>query len=102
LALALGKTVAQMLAEVSSLELTEWLAYYRLEPFGEGVADQRHGGLSALLANIHRDAKTKPDPFRPTDFIPWHPVHRTPQTPILFADPEAQSQALVRALFGKR
>lgn len=65
-----------MLAEISSAELAEWLAYYTLEPFGEAVADQRHGIAVATLANVNRDSKRKPAPYKATDFIYWHPVHQ--------------------------
>jgi hypothetical protein len=99
LALALGKTVAQLLAETSSAELTEWRAYCRDEPFGEMVADQRMGISAALLANVNRDPKNTREPFKPTDFIPWHPVHREAQA-VLLADPEAQSRLIKQALFG--
>ena len=75
MALALGKTVRQLLAQISSEELTEWRAYALLEPFGEQVADQRHGIALAALANLHRDPQRRRQPYRPEDFIPWHLSH---------------------------
>jgi hypothetical protein len=77
LALALGKTVRQLLAQISSEELTEWRAYSMLEPFGEQLADQRHGIAFAALANLHRDPRRQRQPYRPEDFIPWHFSHRS-------------------------
>jgi len=77
LALALGKTVRQLLAQISSDELTEWRAYSMLEPFGEQLADQRHGIALAALANLHRDPQRQRQPYRPEDFIPWHFSHRS-------------------------
>lgn len=56
--------------EISSHEFAEWMAYYRLEPFGENRQDFRHGILSALIANSNRDPKKQPKPYAPEDFIP--------------------------------
>jgi hypothetical protein len=104
LALALGKTVRQLLADISSEELTEWRAYSMLEPFGEQLADQRHGIALAALANLHRDPQCRRLPYRPEDFIPWHLSHRAHQDDrdenngTLLADPEAQSR-LIKQLF---
>lgn len=100
MALALGKTVAQLLAEISSQELAEWRAYALLEPFGEQLADQRHGIALAALANLHRDPQRRREPYRPEDFIPWHPSHRVANEAdgTLLADPEAQAR-LIKQLF---
>lgn len=97
----MGKTVRQLLAEISSAELAEWRAYALLEPFGEAVADQRHGIALSALANLHRDPRSRREPYRPEDFIPWHPSHRTAQAQsdgTLLADPEVQSR-LIKQLF---
>jgi hypothetical protein len=111
LALALGKTVRQLLAQISSEELTEWRAYSMLEPFGEQLADQRHGIALAALANLHRDPQRQCKPYCPEDFIPWHFSHRSDLSgrsgrlegadgsdqPSLLADPDTQSR-LIRQL----
>ena len=103
LALALGMTVADMLARISSHELNEWRAYYTLEPFGEGVADLRHGIATATLANVNRNADRRGDPFRAEEFIPWHPVNLAKKEGEgeLLADPEAQSNLIKSRLFKK-
>ncbi len=101
MALALGKTVRELLAEISSAELTEWQAYAVLEPFGEQLADQRHGIALSALANLHRDPQRRSEPYRPEDFIPWHPSHRVVKTETagtLLADPEAQSRLIKQLL----
>lgn len=36
----------------------------------------RHGIAVAALANINRNVKRQPEPFKPADFIPWHASHR--------------------------
>ncbi len=59
-----------MLAEITPQQLGEWLAYYRIDPWGEVRADLRHGIATAVMANIHRDGKSRPEPYRPVDFMP--------------------------------
>jgi len=53
---------------MSSKELTEWAAYQKYEPFGEGRADYRIGSLMALIANAISGKKGKN--YKPEDFIP--------------------------------
>lgn len=79
-----------MLREVTSAELTEWKAYYELEPFGAPAEDHRHGIATAALANVNRNAKKKPEPYEWTNFVPWHPANRE-TGPILLKDAEQQS-----------
>lgn len=97
--MALGKTVRQLLSEIDSAELAEWIAYYRLEPFGELVADQRHGIATAVLANVNRDSKRHPEAYTAGDFIHW--MDRPGENPdgILLDDPEAQSRMIKQKLF---
>ncbi len=61
-------TVGELLNRANSRELTEWRAYYSLEPFGEERADLRAGIIAATIANIYRDKNTKA--YKPVDFIP--------------------------------
>lgn len=58
-----------MLATISSAELTKWMAYYAVSPFGEDRADYRVAQLTALTANQARDPKTPS--FSPADFMPY-------------------------------
>lgn len=81
------------------------MAYAELEPFGEHVADMRHGITAALHANLNRDPKKRPEPYQPKDFIYWHEGNRQQEKeeekrPILLQDAEAQSRLLKAALFG--
>lgn len=93
--------MSQLLREVTSTELTEWRAYYDLEPFGALMDDRRHGIATAVLANVNRDSKSKPDAYKETDFIYWHAANRGPQNDggTLLKDPEAQSRLIKRMLF---
>ena len=69
LALALGLPVREMLSRMGSDELTEWMAYYQLEPFGDYRADYRSGVVASTLANVHRSKDA--NPFKPEDFMPF-------------------------------
>lgn len=48
--------------------MSEWLAYYTVEPFGEYRADLRSAITSCVIANANR-GKNKP-PFKVADFMP--------------------------------
>lgn len=61
--------MAELLSRISSRELSEWMAYYDLEPFGEERADLRAGIIASVTANANRDAK-KGKAYRPQDFMP--------------------------------
>ncbi len=72
LALALGKTVGELSEELSDAELQEWMAFYRLEPFGEERADLRAGIVAATVANANRGKRGRV--LKPTDFMPFQKV----------------------------
>lgn len=63
-------TVSDLLKRVSSLELAEWMAFYRLEPFGEERDDLRTGIVASTVAETARDTKRRRRPYRPKDFMP--------------------------------
>lgn len=67
LALALGRTVAELRAGMSYNELRAWDEYYRLEPWGP-ARDNMHAGLVAsTLVNINRRKGTRAATFQ--DFM---------------------------------
>lgn len=69
LALALGRAdVDGLLSELTSRQLTEWMAYSRLEPFGPNEAEWRMGHLMSLLANLFRP-KTNRNGYEAGDFM---------------------------------
>jgi len=61
-------TVGELLSRISSRELTEWRAYYALEPFGDDRADLRAGVIAATTANVFRKSGTPP--YKARDFMP--------------------------------
>lgn len=62
-------TVAQLVRQMTSAELTEWIAFYRIEPFGCAIDDYRAGLYASMKANAARDGKP---PLSPLDLYPWH------------------------------
>jgi hypothetical protein len=62
--------VDDLLGRISSRELSEWMAYAQMEPFGEERADLRAGIIAATIANMNRDPKKRAKPFGPEEFMP--------------------------------
>jgi len=63
-------TVQELLARISARELSEWMAYFRLEPFGEERADVRSAIVAATVANTARDPKRRRRSFQASEFMP--------------------------------
>lgn len=63
-------TVDELLHRISSRELSEWMAYYRIEPFGQEARWLRTGVIASTIANVNRNEKKRSKPFEPSDFIP--------------------------------
>ena len=51
---------------MTSREFAEWMAYWRIEPWGALQEDHRAGLICSTLCNIHRKQGQKP--FVPEDF----------------------------------
>lgn len=64
----MGVSVEHLLENISSKELTEWMVYYELEPFGEEREDLRMGIICSTIANANRGKNSRA--FKPQDFIP--------------------------------
>lgn len=59
-----------MLKQLTSPQLTELEAMWAIEGgWGEYKQDYRFGQLCSLQANINRNAKTRPEPYKPDDFV---------------------------------
>lgn len=63
-------TVRELLAQIDSRELSEWWAFYQLEPWGCETEDLRSGVVAATVANANRDPKKRYRAYQPTDFMP--------------------------------
>lgn len=58
-------TVRELLSRIDSRELSEWRAYYGLNPWGPERADLRAGTIASTVANCLTDKG-----FKPSDFMP--------------------------------
>ena len=68
LSLALGMTVRELLARIDSHELSEWIEYYKTDPFGNARSDLQSGIIAATIANVNRGKNTQS--YQPSDFMP--------------------------------
>ena len=53
---------------MSSRELTEWVLFYSLEPFGNQIDMLGHAITSSTVANVNRQKGRKA--YKPEDFMP--------------------------------
>lgn len=72
-----------MLSEISSVQFAEWMAYSRLEPWGEERDDLRMAIIASTIANVNRGKNSKA--FSPQDFMPQF-------------EPETEEQAAERLI----
>lgn len=50
-------------------EFAGWREYHKVEPWGLPVRDAMHAHAISILANVHRDSKTRPAPYMIKDFL---------------------------------
>lgn len=55
---------------LSSREMAEYMAFFRLEPWGTEVEDWRAALIASTIANTARDTKRRRKPYEPKDFMP--------------------------------
>ena len=73
-----------MLAEMTSLQFAEWIAFSRLEPWGEERDDLRMGLVASTIANVNRSKGQKA--FTPQQFMPsFEPISEEEQVAQLLA-----------------
>lgn len=80
------------------------MAFYRLEPWGSHYDDLRAGTIASMVANVHRNEKRTPVPYRALDFMYWNdqsPASSNTE-PTLLEDAEAQSALIESVMFPKR
>jgi len=61
-------TVRELLARIDSHELSEWIAFFQLEPFGTEASYIGHAITAATVANVSRGKRHKA--YKPDDFMP--------------------------------
>ena len=76
LALALGRTVAELGVTMTSSELSDWIDYYKIEPWG-AWRDNYH---AALIASMHAKEGTRLSEF----------FYEPPAEPVLDKDGRAR------------
>ncbi len=64
----MGRTVEELLGAISSHELTEWIAFDQVEPFGDRRGDLQAGVVAATVANVNRAKGARA--YHVTDFVP--------------------------------
>ena len=60
-------SVERLLESFSSQEVAEWMAFSRIEPFGEERADLRSAVVACVIANANRGKNQRP--FKIDDFV---------------------------------
>jgi hypothetical protein len=101
----LGRTPRELAASVTSEDVTEMMAFERLEPFGSLQQMLNFGQVCQVIANVNRDEKRRPQPYRASDFFPalamaaGESSSKAPE-PVLLEDPEAQSRLIKESIFG--
>jgi hypothetical protein len=80
--------VRELLNGMDSRELSEWLAYYGINPWGPERADLRAGVVAATVANCLSDKGG----FKPSDFVP---KYGPPQE---FAKPKSMEELKAAAM----
>lgn len=78
---------------MGSRELSEWMAYEQIEPFGEQRADLRAAIIAATVANALRGRKSRRR-WKPADFMPVFARKRTATPDELLAKARAINMAL--------
>jgi hypothetical protein len=89
-------TVGDMLSRISSAELTEWMAYDAIDPFGEQRADFRAGIVAATTAN-HSFAPPR-EARRASDFMMFADKRDEAADGILLDDPAEQAKLIKRII----
>lgn len=81
-----------MLSGLTARKIIDWIAYSRIEPFGEERGDVRIAQLCCLVANALRP-KGRP-PARLEQFMPFRHVERQPlDWRVMKANMRAQAEA---------
>jgi hypothetical protein len=72
-----------MLSRMDSAELTEWIAFYELEPFGYEIGMLGHAITASTIANVNREKSAKA--YKTEDFMPKFDKKQTPDEMINLA-----------------
>jgi hypothetical protein len=70
-------TVAELLSRMTAIEFAEWMAFYKLEPFGTDIDMLGHAITASTTYNVNRG---KGRPLKPQDFMPDFEKEAKPKT----------------------
>ncbi|MCP4475381.1 MAG: DUF4035 domain-containing protein [Gammaproteobacteria bacterium] len=59
-----------LLPYMSSKQLREAEIYYSMDPYGEKQGYRQAASVCSVIANVNRDSKRKPIPYKTEDFMP--------------------------------
>jgi hypothetical protein len=96
-ALAAGKAPRELAQWVTSEDVTEMIAFSRLEPFGALHDEQMHGAICALTANMNR--KRGSDPMSSGNFFAALGREMKIGQPVFVEDKKAMSTLLMEKVF---
>lgn len=95
-----------MLNRISSHELSEWMAFFRLEPFGEGSQEFRMARIASILAETNRDIKKRMEPFTEKDFMRAEFLEDLEEEEPIYPDQDTLTKKILNAFgfsgFGKK
>jgi hypothetical protein len=85
-----------MLSEMTSEELTEWMAYGEIEPFGEVRSDLRMAKICETMVNVNRVSKDSPV-AKVSDFMPDFAKHYRDHPDIVASQKAESAVRIVKA-----
>ena len=71
-------SVRELYSRLTSSEITEWISYYRLDPWDGGRGDLQAAIVASTVANVNRGKNSTP--MKPGDFMPDFMRSDTSQT----------------------
>ncbi|MCP4201157.1 MAG: DUF4035 domain-containing protein [bacterium] len=95
-------TRADLVRRMSREELTEWIAFSQLEPFGAEFDEYLSALIASVVAEVNRNRKKRGKPFSPKEFMQhWgRPDPDKASTPEAMADFVKQFTARMHAQKG--
>lgn len=87
-------TVAELGDRMSSRELSEWMAFYQIEPFGDERADLRQAMTTSAVHNSIQAQAKHPKWTKPGDFMPFSGNPTQPNTEIAPVDGMTDAELL--------
>ena len=95
-------TRAELVQRMSREELTEWIAFSQLEPFGAEIEEYHAALIASVIAEVNRNRKKRGKPFAPREFMQkWGEPEGKATSPEAMLDFVKQFTAKLAAQQGK-